>query len=129
MTGTRLRCLLEKEIKSNENLNKRLGGEKLNINQKVELLYHYLTTHYKVEEIVDVRFGKEDFDISTTRGFSPKEFFKLAAMHYIDSLFDEDCVNMTSSQIEQYSKDIFNILKRVVAEAVVEATNLFDEWE
>lgn len=127
MTKTRLRYLLEKQIKSNEGLNKRLGGEKLNINQKVELLYHYITTRYKLEEILDIRFGKDGFDIGTSDGVPPKEFFKLACKHYIDNLFDEDCVNMTSSQLEQYSKDVFNILKKTVAEAVVESTYFFDE--
>lgn len=127
MTKTRLRYLLEKQIKSNEGLNKRLGGEKLNINQKVEVLYHYITIRYKLEEILDIRFGKDDFDIWTSDGVPPKEFFKLACKHYIDNLFDEDCVNMTSSQLEQYSKDVFNILKKTVAEAVVESTYFFDE--
>lgn len=127
MTKTRLRYLLEKQIKSNEGLNKRLGGEKLNINQKVEVLYHYITTRYKLEEILDIRFGKDGFDIGTSDGVPPKEFFKLACKHYIDNLFDEDCVNMTSSQLEQYSKDVFNILKKTVAEAVVESTYFFDE--
>lgn len=126
MTEIRLKAMLEKLLKDSPDLSGKLP-DKMSLSERVDFIAHAIAHEYPLEEIYDLRFKDGNLTVRSS-GRSARDFFKLAVLNYMDSLFEPYAIEyLTSSQLEKIAKQTIPKLNKAMLEAVVESMQLFED--